>query len=181
MQDALAQWARGDERARGVVRQILLGHQAHSAARVGSASAGVERLVLHSGQKRTRAAAVNALLSSGSSIVASFPLAGSVGRARSLYSASADRVVRIIIVQRMQEQAERAEAIEFLASVVVEGDALAAGFEGSTVSFAIDALNRMGPEGPAALRQLHDDGKIHGAGALSYLKHLGIVPPGDTY
>lgn len=180
IREALEVWQAGDPGGRRLIGKVLRNAGRYPAATVDSAVAGVEHLALTAEDPLLRHAAASTMLSAGSGIFATPPVSGLVARAASVYAASADPVVRGIIITRMYEQAERGQAMEFLKTVVTEGDPLTGGFPQSAVHAAMDALNHIGESGRAALRELHERGGIRGAGALGYLEYLGIIPEQDS-
>ena len=175
VENALQLWEEGHRKGRRVVRSIILSAGQHSAATVDSVLSGITLLALTAEDRLLRYAASSTLLTAGSSLTASQPLAGVVSRAREIYKRSDDNVVRLIIVQYMSEQAERREAIASLKEVVEEGDPLSDGFDQSTTHFAIGALHVIGEEGREALRELYESGAITKP-AVGYLRYLKVTP-----
>ena len=174
VEEAFRIWKAGDRLGQRVLWSIITGGQ-HSAATVDSALSGLERLALTAKDPLLRHHATTTLFAAGSSTVTSHPLPGLVDRARSLYDATSDRVVRILVVRSMSRQAERAEAIAFLKEVIAEGDPLSDGFDQSTTHFAIDTLDVIGEEGREALRELYERGAITRP-AVGYLRYLKVIP-----
>lgn len=145
----------------------------------------LERVALTSPEADQRRAAITRISAAGwtrrgpDSAVSLPPYPGIVARLARIYRQTDDWSVRHAIMSLIIPQAERAEAVAFLAEVAREPPAQAPP-EGVFLDAppsplpaeAVGALTRMGPEGRAALQRLHNEGAVREPTARVYLDRL---------
>lgn len=106
------------------------------------------------------------------------PYPGIVARLATLYEACDDYGTRHAIVSIMQTQAERSEAVAFLAEAAQENQSPArAGVMAHDTEFplpyeAVGILARLGSEGRAALQRLHAEGTVRDPAARRRLEGM---------
>ncbi len=155
---------------------VSLGHPGDYAdADIESLQAGLEHLALTGQPQRLRAESVQLLALPGSNRVA-HPVSQTYSRLIRIYQRSQDPLVRMMVINAMGDLSAQSRAAAFLEGVaardplryVTEPDA------------AIESLLRIGEEGAAVLKRLHETGAVQHPEAryrlaaldrLGYLKH----------
>lgn len=130
---------------------------------------GLERLALTSNHPYVRTAAAATISMAGWSTSKS-PLSGIVARQVRIYQRTSDPMVRSAVVSSLTGAAETKSASAFLRTIALQssrrGD-----FPNAPIS-AIRALTRLGEDGPATLRELHQNGQVRDREALGFLEQL---------
>ncbi|MEW5927754.1 MAG: hypothetical protein AB1941_09730 [Gemmatimonadota bacterium] len=130
---------------------------------------GLEHLALTSADSLIRSAAASKIGMAGWSSRKP-PLPGIVARQVRLYRRSSDPMVRARIVSSLTGAAETQAAAAFLRTIALQssrrGD-----FPNAPIA-AIRALTRLGEDGPATLRELHQSGQVHDREASAFLAQL---------
>ena len=119
--------------------------------------AGLEELAVHGNSYRLRISAVVKVYLAGERGM-KHPVPETVDRLERIYARSEDGSVRSAVMQMLPGVSERAKALSFLEARAIEGPGIP-GYPWS-VRNAIGSLARMGPEGGAVLRRLHEVGAI---------------------
>lgn len=141
--------------AGGNLTYILLRHSTYPAAYVETLLRGLEDLALRSSATRLRSESVLLMAIVGSHRVAD-PLPETYARLIRIYQGSQDGLVRLMVISAMGDLAVRSRAAAFLEGVaaryplryVTEPDA------------AVQSLLRLGEEGRAVLKRLHETGAV---------------------
>jgi hypothetical protein len=149
---------------------ILSNHGDYSPQDLETVSRDLEEVALTGTPARLRGEAASALGIPGS-IHAVRPIKGTFPRLERVYRGSTDPVVRAVVILgmgRLSDQADRREAAAFLEWVAARNDR---GFA-TDPERAIQALSRLGEEGRAALRRLHQGNAVSRPEAKSLLDVL---------
>lgn len=164
-----AERASSHGRAKGEIIRIFVHPAQYPRSTVEELLDGLERLALTSADTLVRPAAASLVGVAGWATSKS-PLGGIVARQARIYRKTSDPMVRAAIVSSLTGAAETRPAAAFLRTIALQssrrGD-----FPNAPVA-AIRALTRLGDEGPATLRELHQSGQVHDREASAFLAQL---------